>query len=275
MVKKFSEIINENQTVILDDNRGGNAFQTNKYGGKKSIAYLNAVIKSFIERVYGRFGFRYPVRGDNNFTHFDMNINGKIINTEYIAKMVNNYTIFKTVIRTFNLKDEDSFYHFMMNNLNNIYHYDGDFFKRESLPILINTTRNGNRYETRAKEIFQNYANSQNIQISIQDPTLDEDINGVDFKFLHNGRQFTVQVKPYDQYEIVDSVVSDVAPNLPTGQFSKIINVSSPGSLSLDVDYLILYNVSNYIILRNPSSNKIEIRGKKYVTDSSNIIKII
>lgn len=275
MVKKFSEIINENQTVILDDNRGGNAFQTNKYGGRKSIAYLNAVIKSFIERVYGRFGFRYPVRGDNSFVHFDMNINGRVINTEYIAKMVNNYTIFKTAIRTFNLKDEDSFYHFMMNNLNNIYHYDGDFFKRESLPILINTTRNGNIYETRAKEIFQNYANSQNIQISIQDPTLDEDINGVDFKFLHNGRQFTVQVKPYDQYEVVDSAVSDVAPNLPTGQFSKIINVSSPGSLSLDVDYLILYNVSNYIILRNPSSNRIEIRGKKYVTDSSNIIKII
>ena len=258
MIKRFLDFINESQTVILDNGRGGNTFQTNKYGGKRSIAYLNAVIKSFIEKTYGPFGFRYP-NDTNNYQHFDLEINGRVINTEYIAKMVNNYTIFKSVIRIFNLKDEESFYHFMMNNLNNIYHYNGDFFKRETLPILINTTRKGNRFELKSKEIFLNYANSNGIQITIQDPTLDEDIRGIDFKFLHNNKTFTVQVKPYTDYSISDDIIS----------------VTSSGSLSLDVDYLVLYSDDSYIILRNPKNNRIGIEGKTFKTDKSNILQII
>jgi hypothetical protein len=45
-----------------------------------------------------------------------------------------------------------------MNNLNNIYHYDGNFFERETLSILVNTTRKGNDEEKKAKEVFNNYA---------------------------------------------------------------------------------------------------------------------
>lgn len=257
MIVKFYQFIKENQTVILDNGQGGNAFQTHKYGSKKSIAYLNAIIKNFIEKTYGQFGFKYPNSPD--FTHFDMKINGKMINTEYIAKMVNNYTIFRKVIRVFNLKDEDSFYHFVKNNLNNIYHYNGEFFKRDSLPILINTTRKGNSFEKRAKEIFNNYAINNNIQITIQDPTLEEDINGIDFKFLHNVRTFTVQVKPFSDYKII----------------SDKIWIKSNGSLSIDTDYLILYKKGSYIIIRNPNSNKIKISGDKFITTKSNILQII
>lgn len=277
MIVKFNQFIKENQTVILDNGQGGNAFQTQKGGSKKSIAYLNAVIKSFIEKVYGEFGFKYP--NDPNFIHFDMNINGRIINTEYVAKMVNNYTIFRKVIRVFNLRDEDSFYHFMKNNLNNIYHYNGEFFRRESLPILINTTRKGNEAERKSKEIFNNYAINNKIQIIIQDPTLEEDIKGVDFKFLHNGKSFTVQVKPYKDYEITsDSDLpvgfSDISKKRIT-DISQLIKVKSPGSLSLDTNYLVLYNNSNYIILKNPSNNRIKIVGDEFITDKSNILQII
>lgn len=281
MIVKFRDFINENNDndndniVILDNGMGGNEFKTLKYGSRNSIAYLNAVIKRFIENVYGPFGFRYPPRDDDDFTHFDMDINNKVINTEYIAKMVNNYTIFKSVIRNFNIIDEDTFYHFMMNNLNNIYHYNGNFFKSDSLPILIRTTRKGNISEKKSIQIFLAYSKSKNIEISIEDPTLEEDIDGVDFKFSHNGRQFTVQVKPYDDYKIVESEISKISSNLPTSQFSNIISVSSPGSLSLNVDYLILYNENNYIILRNPSNNRVQIRGKEFVTDYSNVVKII
>jgi hypothetical protein len=166
-----------------------------------------------------------------------------------------------------------------MNNLNNIYHYDGNFFERETLSILVNTTRKGNDEEKKAKEVFNNYAINNKIQIIIQDPTLEEDINGVDFKFIHNGKTFTVQVKPYEYYEIIadsDLPVSfsdNAKKNL--SNISQSIRVKSSGSLSLNTNYLILYKDGNYIILKNPSNNRIKIVGNEFTTDKSNILQII
>ena len=75
---------------------------TSKYGAK-SISSLNNQIKGYIESVYGKYGFIY--QGGNK----DIDIDGFILNTEYIDKMVNNYTIFKKIIELNGLKDEDEF----------------------------------------------------------------------------------------------------------------------------------------------------------------------
>ena len=55
--KEYLKESQDNQVVVLDDGQGGNMFKTVKNGSKNSIAYLNAVIKRFIESVYGSSGF--------------------------------------------------------------------------------------------------------------------------------------------------------------------------------------------------------------------------
>ena len=179
MLKKYSSYINESQVVILDDGNGGNMFKTFKYGSKNSIGYLNNIIKKFVESIYGPHGFVYGHNVDV------MLPDGRIINGEYISKMVNNYTVFKSVIRINNIKDEESFYNFMVSNLNDIYSPDGRFFTEQTLPILINTTRRGNALEKMAIGSFEEFAKSKNLHIIIKKPSTEEDIRGIDFIFFH------------------------------------------------------------------------------------------
>lgn len=246
---KYSKFIKESQTVVLNNGQGGNMFKTVKYGSKNSIAYLNGIIKKFVESVYGPYGFVY---GHN----VDIKIDGKVISGEYISKMVNNYTVFKAVIRINNIKDEESFYRFMLSNLNDIYSPSGKFFSEQTLPALINTTRKGNNLERMAKESFLKYAKDKGIDISIQNPSVEEDIRGIDFKFTSNGKTFTVQVKPFSAYKYVEDE----------------IHIKSDGSLSVDTNYLILCDGKNSIKIRNTKTNPISISGDVFISKKSNLL---
>ena len=247
--KEYLKESQGDQVVVLDNGQGGNMFKTVKYGSKNSIAYLNSDIKKFVESVYGPAGFVY-------LKNTDIFIDNKIINGEYISKMVNNYTIFKNVIRINNIKDEESFYNFMLSNLNDIYSPNGKFFSEEALPILVNTTRKGNMLEKIAKKSFLKYSQEKGIDITIQNPSVDEDINGVDFKFLSNGRSFTVQVKPFTDYKYIGDKIF----------------IKSEGSLSLNTNYLILCDGKNSIKLRNTPSDPIKIRGNTFMSNKSNLL---
>lgn len=256
-MRKFKDIINENQTVYLDDNIGGVGFYTNKYPKRdqtgrynKSISYLNNQIKNYIEYVYGPFGYSYGVQTD-------INVNGLIINGEYINKMVNNYTVFKSFIKENKIKDENTFYNLMESNFSDIYHYNGDFFKKETLPILINTTRKGNINEKKSLDKFKEVLLNRNIEIDILSPNLQEDVKGIDGKFLFNGRTYTIQVKPFTNVSMISS---------------GLFKAKSKGSLSLGVDYLVLYQENDYIILRNPKSNPISIEGENFIYNVENIL---
>jgi hypothetical protein len=255
MIKKYSSYIKEadQQTVYLDDNKGGPGFITNKYGDD-SIANLNQKIYAYIHQVYGPFGFVYPRAGAINQ---DIDVNGELINTEYISKMVNNYTIFKTFIRENKITDADTFYRLLESKFDDVYHYNGSFFKRQSLPILINTTRKGNSNEIKCKQKFVEYAKSRNLNIVIVDPTVAEDINGIDAKFNHNGREFTIQIKPFTQYKTIgDSLYA-----------------KSAGSLSIgSVNYLMLYSDTEYIIAKNPTATPIRIKGDVFIAPLSNVL---
>lgn len=250
MISKYFKFIKESQTVILDDGNGNNKIEARKYG-RGSIAELNQVIKNYVESVYGPYGFVYGVNKD-------LDINGMVINSEYISKMVNNYTVFKSVIRLNNIKDSESLFNFVKNNLDDIYSYEGNHFKTNTLPILINTTRRGNIGEKNSKEAFVDYAKSKDINITMVDPTVEEDIKGIDFKFIINNKVYTGQVKPFTKYGKTDSG----------------IKVKSNGSLSLNTDYLVLFRDNDFIILKNPSNNKIEIRGDIFQTSNSNVLRI-
>jgi hypothetical protein len=248
IIKKFLEY--KDQTVILN-----NGIKTSKYGDK-SLSKLNNKIKQYVEETYGKFGFKYPANL-NNYKNYDININGDLINSEYIAKMVNNYTVFKMIIRVNNLRDEDSFYSFILNNMDDIYHYDGKYFDNV-LNILVNTTRKGNIIEKRAIDYFEKFSKSKNMNIEVINPTVEEDLDGIDFKFKINNKIYTVQVKPFEKYNYN----------------SDIIKVKSQGSLSLSTDYLILSNKDKFIVLRNPSDNPIKIEGDNFVGTKSHIVSI-
>ena len=259
-MRKYKEFIYEaggEQMVWLDTGReGGVGFYTKKYGANNSISQLNISIRDYINSNYDKFGYRYPENGGLHINK-DLDIDGKIINSEYINKMVNNYTVFKCVIRNNNIKNESDFYKFMLNNLNDIYGYKGIFFIRETLPILIRTTRKGNLNEITSLRKFTEYAKSKNLIINIETPTIEEDINGIDGKFKLD-RLYTIQVKPFIDYKIIgDQIV-----------------IRSNGSLSISTDYLILYDNRNQIILKNPKINPIKIKGDTFISPKSNILKI-
>lgn len=238
------------QKVYLNDNEGGKGFYTNKYGNE-SINTLNQKIFKYVNSVYGPFGFKY---GENK----DIYVNRLILNTEYICKMINNYTIFKTFIRENQIHTSNLFYNLLENNFEDVYHYNGVFFKRQTLPILINTTRKGNEAEKICKENFIQFAKSKNLNIIIENPTIEEDINGIDAKFYYNNRYITIQIKPFTNISYVDDEM----------------HIKSNGSLSIgSVDYLMLYRKNTeYIILKNTLSSPVKIKGDTFISPLHNLL---
>lgn len=243
-MKRFSSI-NEKQEVSLYH------IKTRKYGDELSISRLNNMILDYINELYQPFGFKY---GENE----DILVDGMIINGEYISKMVNNYTIFKKVIEENKIKTEDGFYMFMFNNLEEIYHYNSDFFTENTLPILINTTRKGNVWEKRSREIIEEYAKNKGFDITLRTPTLKEDISGIDLKFMLGGKIYTIQVKPYDK--VIDK-----------GDYTWF---RSGGSLSINTDYLILYNEDKetFVFSKNITKNPIMINADYFVIPKAKIL---
>lgn len=224
---------------------------TSKYGATCSVNWLNQIIHGYVNSVYGPFGYSY---GSGNK---DIDVSGRIINTEYIDKMVNNYTVFKKIIDDQSINTEAGFYNYMVANMFDVYHYNGTHFDAITLPILIATTRKGNIGEKVALDWFKSQLLSKNVQVDIVSPTILEDTKGIDGKFEWNGRDITIQVKPY------------------TGAVTNhgIVSAYSPGSLSVkiigenkNVDYLIIYKKSV------DGTDMICVRGKDVQVSGNNFV---
>lgn len=216
---------------------------TQKYG-PKSISTLNSKIIKYINEEYAKYGHKYQDPNKN------IVINGVTINTEYIDKMVNNYTIFKKIIALNSITNEDDFYNYMAYHLDDIYSPNGKYFKTVTFPILLATSEKGKRGEKRSIEHFQRELQKVGINATMETPTMQEDISGIDSKFTWNGKTITIQVKPYSSYTIDNNVMK----------------VYSPGSLSLNTDYLILYKDDNYIIVKG---RDVTINGNYFIFDKS------
>ena len=243
-MEKFTKKINESsQEVVI------HGMKTNKYGANDSIQYLNQIIMKFITKTYGPFGFKYPNR--QNPENYNITVGDQIINTEYISKMVNNYTVFKRIIMDNNIQNSVEFYEYMIANLEDIYHYRGKFFRENTLPILINTTRKGNIGEINSKKKFSEYAQGKGLDIDVENPTIIEDIAGIDAKFYYKTRYYTIQIKPFDGYT----------------EISNKHYFKSKGSLSVGgIDYMLLYSdEGEFILLKNTPAAPIGIAGDKFV----------
>jgi hypothetical protein len=151
--------------------------------------------------------------------------------------MVNNYTVFKAIIRENFIRTEEAFYHFMTNSMSDVYHWKGKYFKRITLPVLISTSRRGNVGEQNSLRFFkQSLQEKKGISVNFIPPTVEEDISGIDGKFIWLGKEVTIQVKPYDRAVISES--------------TRKVKVHSQGSLSLNTDYLIVYKGQSFIIVK-------------------------
>jgi hypothetical protein len=102
---------------------------------------------------------------------------------------------------------------------------------------------------------YKRYVDEINIAIYKTDlyPTLEEDIKGIDGKFIFKGVERTIQVKPYENFIIEDGIG----------------NATSNGSLTLNTDVLILYkedplkkDVFGYIIA---NKNNVKIVGNNFI----------
>jgi hypothetical protein len=223
---------------------------------KSKISSINRDISSFLAEVYGPFGWYYGAKKEIQIPGFG------VIESDYIDLLINNYTIFKNVVRTYRLRTEEDFVNFVKNNLELIYNYKSKFFIYNSLPIVIRTKRKGNHGEQLVLQKFKELTLTRGFEVELVTPTLDEDIKGVDAKFILSGKTYTIQVKPMSKFET-------------TGD--KII-IESPGCLTLNKygvmpDYLFFYSDKQEVLfLKNlgilSKSNYFETPSKNLILEN-------
>jgi len=239
-MKKYSNIkeaFDPNETAII---RSKNQIITTK----GEIVKVNKIIRNYIENVYSKFGYKYAL--DDVDIYINENL---IINSDTIDKMVNNYMLFAFICDTVSLKTFEDFQDFMSkySNLEKFYHYNG-FYNKEVLRILYNTIKKGKIGEKMSLKFFQDTFNKKsNTEIKIIDPTLIEDLKGIDGKFLFKDTEYTIQVKP------CSNIIKD----------EESIKFLSVGAISLSTHYLILYRKTNNLF-------EFYILNSKFVTIQDN-----
>lgn len=232
-MKTFTTIINEsfnpNDPAII---RSEPQIVTTK----GEIAKINSFIKNYTDNVYSKFGYKYPMKDTDIIINKDL-----IIDCEFINKMVNNYTVFKFICNTIQLKTFEEFRDFMSkySNLEKFYHYNG-FYNKEVLHILYYTIKKGKIGERMSLRFFEKDFNKNvSEKIEVTDPTLNEDLKGIDGKFIFKGKDYTIQVKP------CSNMIKD----------EKSVKFLSVGSVSLSTHYLVLYrktgNLFEFYILNS------------------------
>lgn len=234
-IKSF-KLIKENrfkeQWAILSENP---LLYIKKYGQYPSLNYLNIKISSYIKSKYSE---------PNN-------------------RMVNNMTIFRRYIQVYNIKSTSEFLNRIMSDFDNVYGPDGDFYNKYTKPILQATMRKGSNIEKRALEKFKEYAKSKGRNIEIKSPTDKEDIDGIDGKFVMNNKTYLIQVKSTRGY---------IQRHQSRFKIETLGSLSVRGGRENEIQYLILSNSRNFLILGNTKRNPIYIKNKWIVFDKYNVL---
>ena len=250
-MEKFTDILNENKP--FDPN------QTVEISGIKTtkgeISKLNQIVANYIKSVYASNG--YKAYSGN----IDINVDGLVINTEYLDKMVNNYTIYSKFIRLKNFTELNDLRDFISANLDKIYKPSGYYFK-EVMTILSRTIAIGNTGEKLALATFADeFNNKLKVSINIESPSIEDDLKGIDGKFEYIDKSYTIQVKPMESFEV----------STTPEHVNDYVVVTIKGSLSLSTDYLVMYDITtrNVLIARN---RQVEILGTTFKIPLSSIV---
>ena len=226
---------------------------------RTTAGVVNEINQKIKEQTEGWFKYKY----DLDTVPYDIKIGtNKVINTEYLMKMVNNRTVFYYICKNERITNSEDFLNFMkdFSNLEKYYHYKGTFFK-EVLEILIFATRKGNAGERAALNYFRWLMGVKGTPVTISMPTLREDVRGVDgkFKFENSEIEKTIQVKPYENFSIDNGVGT----------------ATSNGSLSMNTDILILYKGTGPKIVRNSSDEEVSYPDFKFIIADKKDVKIV
>lgn len=256
---KLFEAYNPNEIVLLRNSRKQIILKIERF----EISNLNKLIIGFLDVAFRQYGYRY---GKNNKTII---VNEQPLETEYLNKFVNNITLFGVIAERNNLKTKEQFISYIRTNMKDLYSPSGSQFI-ENYKIIENTAKKGKRGEEACKNNFEELLfNKTGLKINIEEPTdAEEDIKGIDGKFIFKNKLVTVQVKPFTKYEI---------------QNNNII-VYSNGAMGFSTHYLLLYREHkigidqyeyDFISLINGADfNNILSNKGVYKTDVKNIINM-
>jgi hypothetical protein len=249
-MKKYSEFIKEesSQWVKLE-----NIF-IKKYGTFPSISLLNDKISDYIDDVYGSMGY---VKNVNSI----FELGGVEVDVQL---MINNYTIFKRFIIENKISSASDFFNKLVENFSDVYHYDGNFFNKHTKYILSRTRSKGKTAEDLVFDKFKEFSKSKGLDIDIIEPTKEEDIEGTDGYFFYKGKKYTIQVKPgigglkkhFSRYKHKDG----------------FYKMKSQGSLSLNTNFLFLYEGDKYIFIKNKKDSPIVIKSEYFIFNEDNIV---
>ena len=246
-MKKFDGFLNENLNVINDDIKLTDI----------EIKYLNKIISAFTDSFYGKYGYVDPKK--NNIENFDVDVNGLLINTEYISKMGNNRAVFKHIARINKMINKNVFMNYIKNNLNDIYGVNGKYFM-DVLGILIKCSDKGKFGEKYAFSYMKSLLKKKGIDVEIYPPAnVIEDAVGIDGTFMYNNNKLTIQVKDFSEFTY------DIK--------SKVVSFKSNGALSKKTNYLILYKKNSngvYIVVLH--SKQVDMTGNIFSVNINDIV---
>lgn len=147
-------------------------------------------------------------------------INGKIVNTEYISKWLNNRIFRDVITKDFDLpKEPNALVEFLNQNKYDIFNVNGKYFDRY-YRVLESASLSGKETEERAKIIFKEFCKGKEKTVEIKNPTVIQDKRGIDSIFVIGGRPCTVQIKPLSS---VKSKTPDYIELVSAGDVRKII----------------------------------------------------
>lgn len=221
-----------------------------------SLNKVNRIIKNFLLSEYGKLG--YNGYGNKLNDNIQILIGDNNITFNLLDKCVNNYTIFKNIIRTYNIESSESFYKFILENTSDIYGFESDFLKKTVIPILIKCSNIGNNNEELCKKELIRYTKSKEMEIKIINSTIEEDINGVDFYFEYDNKKYSVQVKTFKKLS-----------NLTNKDYIIFKNNGSSSILNKS-NYLMLINSNSEIFLLR--TDDVKVSYNNFITKKENIL---
>jgi hypothetical protein len=162
---------------------------------------------------------QYYTKWDSNDNRV-IQIDGKIVNTEYISKWLNNRNFRDVITKDFDLvKEPNALVEFLNQNKYDIFNVNGKYFDRY-YRVLESSSLTGKVTEERAKKIFEEFCKSKDKTVVIKTPTVIQDKKGIDSIFIIGGRPCTVQIKPLSS---VKSKTPDYIELVSAGDVRKII----------------------------------------------------
>lgn len=262
-MKKYNQFIKEavGQWVNIG------AIYIKKNGSFPSISFLNDEIDNYVKSIYEPMGFKKDIT--STFVLGGVNVN--------VQLMINNYTIFKRFIENNDIKSASDFVNKLIDNFDDVYHFNGDFFNKYTKFILRRTSNKGSISEIIAFKKFEDFSKSKGLEIEVQKPSTVEDKAGTDGYFEYKGKRYTLQVKPgIDGLKLI--TMSNVSgaklhqTKVGSTLLPTMFKMKSQGSLSVNTDFLILYEGDKHIFIKNKVKSPILIKSKYFIFNKENII---